>query len=203
MSAKKQLKVYLDKLPRFKNPKLMKEQYSTPGNVAASVLWNAHMLGDIEDKTILDLGCGTGILGIGALLLGAKRVIFVDVDEEALEICKSSVSKLKEPDSDFEVEFICKDIQELEKIECDTVVMNPPFGTKEEHADKRFLEKAMNLGTIYSFHKTSTLIFLEAFVEDYNSKITHRWNFKYPLPKTFEFHEKNLTHIEVSVFRIV
>ena len=38
----------------------------------------------IKDKVILDCGCGSGILGIAALLLGAKQVIAVDIDPQAL-----------------------------------------------------------------------------------------------------------------------
>lgn len=39
---------------------------------------------DIEGKTVLDLGCGSGILGIAALKLGAKSVMAVDIDPQAL-----------------------------------------------------------------------------------------------------------------------
>ena len=35
-------------------------------------------------KTLIDYGCGSGILGIAALLLGAKRVVAVDNDPQAL-----------------------------------------------------------------------------------------------------------------------
>ncbi|MGB2287201.1 MAG: 50S ribosomal protein L11 methyltransferase [Porticoccaceae bacterium] len=39
---------------------------------------------DLTDKTVVDYGCGSGILGIAALLLGAKRVIAIDNDPQAL-----------------------------------------------------------------------------------------------------------------------
>ncbi|WP_339672879.1 50S ribosomal protein L11 methyltransferase [Dasania marina] len=39
---------------------------------------------DVKDKVIIDYGCGSGILGIAALLLGAKKVIAVDNDPQAL-----------------------------------------------------------------------------------------------------------------------
>jgi ribosomal protein L11 methyltransferase len=39
---------------------------------------------DLEGKTVVDYGCGSGILGIAALLLGAERVIAVDNDPQAL-----------------------------------------------------------------------------------------------------------------------
>ena len=36
--------------------------------------------GDIEGKTILDLGCGTGMLTAAAVMKGAELVVGVDVD---------------------------------------------------------------------------------------------------------------------------
>ncbi len=39
---------------------------------------------DLKDKTVVDYGCGSGILGIAALKLGAKCVTGVDIDEQAL-----------------------------------------------------------------------------------------------------------------------
>lgn len=40
----------------------------------------------LEGVSILDMGCGSGILGIGALLLGAKDVLAVDIDKNAVDI---------------------------------------------------------------------------------------------------------------------
>lgn len=39
---------------------------------------------DLTDKVVLDYGCGSGILGVGALLLGAKQVLAVDIDPQAV-----------------------------------------------------------------------------------------------------------------------
>ena len=39
---------------------------------------------DLEGKTVVDYGCGSGILGIAALKLGASRVTAIDHDEQAL-----------------------------------------------------------------------------------------------------------------------
>lgn len=40
----------------------------------------------LEGVSVLDMGCGSGILGIGALLLGAKDVLAVDIDKNAVDI---------------------------------------------------------------------------------------------------------------------
>jgi ribosomal protein L11 methyltransferase len=39
---------------------------------------------DLVDKTLVDFGCGSGILAIAALKLGAKKVIGIDIDPQAL-----------------------------------------------------------------------------------------------------------------------
>ena len=46
-----------------------------------------------EGDRILDLGCGSGILSIGALLLGAESATAVDVDENSVKIAKENVEK--------------------------------------------------------------------------------------------------------------
>jgi ribosomal protein L11 methyltransferase len=43
--------------------------------------------------SVLDLGTGSGILGIVAAKLGAKRVLGLDIDPEALEVAKENLSR--------------------------------------------------------------------------------------------------------------
>jgi predicted RNA methylase len=55
----------------------------------------------------------------------------------------------------------------LRSKQVDLVVMNPPFGTKEEGIDMKFMQKAMDIckGNIYSMHKSSTRPFIAKFCE--------------------------------------
>ena len=43
-----------------------------------------------ENSTVLDIGCGSGILSIAALLLGAKSAFGVDIDELAVKTAKEN-----------------------------------------------------------------------------------------------------------------
>ena len=43
-----------------------------------------------KDKTIADIGCGSGILSLGSMLLGAKKVYAVDTDSLAAKTCRSN-----------------------------------------------------------------------------------------------------------------
>lgn len=53
-----------------------------------------------EGDSVLDTGCGSGILGIASLLLGAKSVVGVDIDELAVKtaIENGAVNGFKEPE---------------------------------------------------------------------------------------------------------
>lgn len=39
---------------------------------------------DLADKLVIDYGCGSGVLGVAALLLGARQVLAVDIDPQAI-----------------------------------------------------------------------------------------------------------------------
>ncbi len=48
---------------------------------------------DLTDKVIIDYGCGSGILGIAGLLLGAKQVYSVDIDPQAVLATKQNAER--------------------------------------------------------------------------------------------------------------
>lgn len=53
---------------------------------------------DLAGKSLLDMGCGSGILGIGAALLGATDVVCVDIEQIAVETTKENaqINKLRD-----------------------------------------------------------------------------------------------------------
>lgn len=48
---------------------------------------------DLQDKQVLDYGCGSGILAVAALKLGAKNALGVDIDEQALIASKENATR--------------------------------------------------------------------------------------------------------------
>ena len=54
-------------------------------------------------KTALDLGCGSGILGIGALILGCKKCVGCDIDPKAPDIAASNAALNGIEDDKFKV----------------------------------------------------------------------------------------------------
>lgn len=196
------LAVILSKLSAIDRPLLALEQYQTPSEIAADWLWQAAMQRDIAGKIILDAGCGNGILGIGALLLGAKTVHFLDKSQEALVICAENIKKIAE---EFEIGEYALHHQDISLFDeaVDVVLQNPPFGTKIEHSDKRFLESAFSVAPIiYSMHKWTTKPFVEAISTDQEFTITHLWRYEFPIVRTFEFHTKPKVMVDVGLWRL-
>jgi ribosomal protein L11 methyltransferase len=73
------------------------------------------------DQTVVDFGCGSGILGIAALKLGAKRVIGVDIDPQAIEASTANARRNnvegqielylpKDQPSDFQADVVVANI---------------------------------------------------------------------------------------------
>ena len=195
---KKQLAIILSKLKTFEKPKIKYEQYQTDPEIAAEIVWFAFMNNDIKNKIVADLGCGNGILGIAALLLKAKKVYFVDIDNDAILLTKQNLNFLKLRN----YILLHQDVFEFnEKV--DTVLQNPPFGVHKKYADKPFLEKAMQISnTIYSFHKIESKQFIETLASDNNFKVELIIPIKFPLKKTQNFHKKESYKVNIGIWKL-
>ena len=180
------------------------EQYPTPANIVSAILFSAQMEhGDITDKTVFDLGCGDGIFALGAALLGARRVVGIDVQSKALKASHTNSRLLEIEDT---VDWVLGDISSLQ-LQClvDTVVSNPPFGVKNRGADMRFLKKAISIADVtYSIHLAGekNRIFLLKEIEKLNAMVTQIETFQFPIKKLFDFHKKEIHMVDVDLYRI-
>lgn len=196
----RQLEITLQQLAGFVKPRAALEQYQTPAPLAARLLYHALMKGDIAGRTVCDLGCGTGILAIGAALLGAGRVIGVDIDERALDVAQENAGL-----TGADVTFLALDLRDgcRERIgTCDTVVMNPPFGAQKAHADRPFIDCAIALAPVtYSIFNAGSAQFVQAYTVQ-RAEITERVGGKFPIKRTFAFHTQDIQEIEVEILRL-
>jgi arsenite methyltransferase len=48
-----------------------------------------------EGETVLDVGCGEGLIGFGALERGAGRVVFSDISDDLLDLCRETADALR------------------------------------------------------------------------------------------------------------
>jgi len=206
ISSKKALEMILSTLKSFEEPKAKLEQYMTPSSLAAELLWQAYLDGNIEGKIVADLGCGTGILAFGAAILGAKKVYGYDIDKDAIETAKKNYKLLLETKIPLcEVEFITDAIENVNQ-KFDTVVMNPPFGIQKgaRGADKKFLERAFKIAKfIYSFHKKEKTDFPEIIAQENEFIAILFAERDFSIKATMEFHQKKKYEIKVGLWKFI
>jgi len=152
---------------------------------------------DLQGETI-DLGTGTGRLAIGAAIMGSKRVVGVDIDDRSISLARENAMM-----AGVQVDWFVSDIKEVAG-RYDTVIMNPPYGTRSPHLDVRFLERAFELAPVsYSVHKSSTREFLRRFVGKRNRKVDAVRSMSLDIPHLFPFHNKKWENVEVDLYRII
>lgn len=202
IKKKRQLEMYLQSIKSFANPKADLEQYQTPAKIAADLLWNAHAIGDIEGLKVADLASGTGIFSVGSALLGAVEVVGVDADQDAVDIARSEASRMGLADV---TRFVVSDISDF-KEKADTVIQNPPFGAQKAHrkeADRLFITKSMEVApVVYSFHILETEEFVRNYFQKEGGKVTNTFRYRFPLPKIYDFHQKEEVEVDVVVLRV-
>lgn len=196
---------FLEKVPHFTKPNIKWEQYITPKQIAHK-MFNIPSV-NFQDQKVIELGCGTGRLTIGSLLLGAKNVLGIDIDLSAILLLK----KFAEDNNFLErislinsaVEFLPFQKKRKREFFADILIMNPPFGTKRSGIDVVFLRKAFTLApTIISLHKSNihsrNIINKEANSFDFDTKIIEKLD--YDLPPSYSWHIKNKHKVEVDLY---
>jgi len=182
---KQQLEMTLQELKPLEIRSERLEQYSTPASIAAEVVWDAFSEGDIQDRSVADLGCGNGVLSIAAKLMGASEVLGVDIDPGVLRVASENARTLS-----LDITFREGDISVVEG-NFDTVVQNPPFGAQKRHADRAFIKKSLELAPkVYSLHNEGTQTFVASMVTSLGAKCRPVKRFKFEIPFSFEFHKK-------------
>ncbi|AJF26747.1 methyltransferase [Haloarcula hispanica] len=205
MPTKSALAQQLAVVAGFDNPRASLEQYRTPPDLAAHLVHTADLQDDIQGQTVVDLGCGTGMLALGAALRSPARVVGLDIDPAPLSTARENERKVGSTTpvswvrADATTAPLCPPTEET------TVVMNPPFGAQSdnEHADRRFLETAAVVaGVSYSIHNEGSQSFVESFAADNGGEVTHAFETEFDLPRQFEFHESDRQAITAEVYRI-
>jgi putative methylase len=197
----KNLEMALQRLAGFSRPRAALEQYQTPAPLAARLLYHALMKGDIGGHPVTDLGSGTGVLAIGAALLGAGPVTGVEIDEKAVTVAEENAGLLE-----VDVEFMVADVKDPSlpgRIgSCDTVIMNPPFGAQNVHADRPFIDLALSLAPVtYSIFNAGSIQFVTAYTKDW-ATVDEKIGGAFPIKRTFAFHTKDVQEIGVEIVRL-
>ncbi|KAK3588191.1 hypothetical protein CHS0354_012252 [Potamilus streckersoni] len=202
----KELESYLQDVDGFEKPKILLEQYPTTPHIAACMLHTMHTrYDDLHDKLVADLGCGCGVLTIGAAMMGCGYVLGIDVDDTALEICARNLEEFEISNVDLlqqDVNIIGSGVR-MHKV-VDTVIMNPPFGTKHNQGiDMIFLQNALGMArtAVYSLHKTATREHIQKKAAEWGVDIEVVAELRFDLANTYKFHKKKSVDIEVDFIR--
>ncbi len=195
----------------FKNPKIELEQYCID---AGSVVDFAYFAGiehdDIQNNLVFDLGAGTGRISIAAASLGARSIIAIDLDWEALATLKKNlqVTNLMGIISPICADIITFPVREIEclKTKSITTLMNPPFGVQKKNADRAFLKIAFSISNVvYSIHLTGEKS--HKFISNYANRLG--WTIDYFVPfnmlleRAYFFHEERVKKIDTTIYRFV
>jgi putative methylase len=221
IARKLDLEMLLSNVKPHPTPSPSLEQYTVSVSVAAQMLYMAaYIYDDIVDKTVLDLGCGTGRLALGAAFLGAREVVGVDIDKTAVKAAYENSANAGLQDR---VQWVTANIEAV-RGEFDTVLQNPPFGVQKRGADRKFLEKALKSGkVVYSLHKStqnSTALirklkvhrgdniqaspssFLRRLVEKHGGEIKAVYSMVMNIPYMFNFHTREKHEFIVDLYVI-
>lgn len=168
----KQFRIYLSQVDDFDKPNIKLEQYITPADITCTlfeIIEFDHQA--ISGKVVGDLCCGTCMYSIAAAYFEPAKILGFDIDRPALQTASENLQHYELTDA---VELINCDLLALDtkyRGVFDTVVMNPPFGTKNnEGIDCKLLKVAFDClkpgGQMFSLHKASTKSYIEKFVAE-------------------------------------
>ena len=203
------LELFLSRIEPNPSPQAGLEQYTVSETIAATMLYiAAYTNDDVIGKTVLDLGCGTGRLALAASYLGANFVVGVDIDKTAI---KTAVGNAENVGVKNNVQWVVGDVAAITG-SFDTVLQNPPFGVQKRAADRKFLEKALEVGgVVYSLHnhpridrhlvkrlkanpagllQVAPSPFIEKFVERHHGEVKAVYAMLMTIPRMFDFHTK-------------
>lgn len=193
----RQLEMQLQKVRGFSQPKASAEQYMTPASLAARMLFHAALNGDIAGANVCDLGSGTGMLAIGAALLGAD-VTAVEFDADAVAVARENAERLG-----VEIAFLEHRVGDPGlNLSADTVIMNPPFGAQVEHADRPFLDAALATAPVcYGIFNRGSIPFVTAYTKG-RAVIAEKISAQLVIPKQFAFHTRESLEIPVEIIHL-
>ncbi len=188
----------LSSIRPFESPRADLEQIPTPPEIGAALLESALSAGDLEDRTVLDLGTGTGVLAIGAALLGAKSVVGIDIDPSALARAREEATRLG-----VRVRFVESAVGAWSS-NADTILMNPPFGAQRRGADRPFWDRAFALAgrAIYAFALADSRTFIARRALVANAYVESVRPVPWELVRMFPHHRRARVPIPVDLWVI-
>jgi putative methylase len=167
---------------------------ATPAEAAADLLIALDHRFGLSGRSVLDLGCGTGRLAIGAALLGAKPVTGVEVDARLVPVARAAARE-----SGVSVSVHIAEVTDWDR-PADVVVMNAPFGAQRRHADRPFWDRAFALArvSVGAFASSASRTFIARLALDCGAHVIEVEPVPWNLPRTFPHHRAASVRIAVD-----
>jgi predicted RNA methylase len=151
-------------------------------------------------KYVRQRGSGGGGRGVGksgrgrgrAQKCGGKGML-----PKSQPLVESPLSRRMDLDVDDGIPLLSKVV--------DTVITNPPFGTKNnEGIDVQFLRTAIRLArrAVYSFHKTSTRPYLIKLLGSWGLNVEVVAEMKFDIQNMYRFHKQKVKDVDVDLIRV-
>ncbi len=188
----------LQRVPPFADPQARLEQVVTPAEAAATLLRTAERWDGLAGRSVLDLGCGTGRLAIGAAALGAHPVVGIDADVSAIAAASDAARSAR-----LDVTFRHGEVGEAHA-PAELVVMNPPFGAQRRHADRPFWDAAFALAerSVYAFSLAASRTFIARRTVARRAQVLEVVPVRWVLGRTFPHHRKAGVELDVELWAI-
>ena len=178
------------------------EQYSTDGDLAARWLTDIAAFGDLsEGCTVADLGAGNGVLGLGALAMGAGRAILVEADQAACDVAKSNAESTGFAGS---VEVIRAKLgsDSVDLSSADVVISNPPWGRQTPRADRPFLEAMIATATPTHLLHSAEATHIQPLFEDAGWSTERYGEADFALPAVYSHHSRQRGRTRAAFWRL-
>lgn len=183
-------------------PRVDLEQYSTSPHLASQIIcYIEDHFSAISNQIVADFGCGCGILSIASGVMDADLVFSFDIDPKCIDI---TVRQCGNVDS-FPHEIVQMDITQglPTHLSFDTIIMNPPFGTRNSGIDMKFIDIGLQTAEqVFSLHKTSTRRYISKHCSEVGAQAELVATLQYDLPKTHKHHTKKSVDIEVDLWKV-
>jgi len=179
------------------------EQYVTNGDLAARWLADIAVFGDLtEGCTAADLGAGNGVLGLGALVLGAGRAVLIEADQKACEAAKSNAKSMGFTDL---VDIIQATLgsNSIDLSSADVVISNPPWGRQTLRADRPFLEAIISSGVPSHLMHSAEATHIRPLFEGEGWSVERYGEADFALPAAYSHHSRERGRTRAAFWRLI
>ena len=178
------------------------EQYTTDGDLAARWLADIATYGDLtEGCTVADLGAGNGVLGLGALAMGAGWAMLVEADQAACDVAKSNAESMGFAES-AEVIHATLGSDPGDLGSADVVISNPPWGRQTPRADRPFLEAILSIGVPAHLLHSAEATHIQPLFEEAGWTAERYGEADFALPAAYSHHSRQRGRTRAAFWRL-